>query len=144
MFTEVVLRLPPSQRKILMTGVAEEASKSVLLNAMKGINRAGVVEKQGKLSIQTDGVNFEAAYRHADVIDINAITCNDIVAVLRTYGVEAARSVIRSEVNAVFAAYGITSDARHLGLLADYMTFLGGYRPLNRMGISTNCSLSSR
>jgi len=138
--TDVILQVPPSQRKILVSGIAEEAAANVLLNNLKGIKRAFVVENQGKLSIQTDGVNFEAAYNNADVIDITGVTCNDIVAILSNYGVEAARHMIASEVNAVFSAFGIVSDARHLGLLADYMTFLGGYRPLNRMGISTNTS----
>jgi DNA-directed RNA polymerase I subunit RPA1 len=140
LFTEVVIHLPSSHRKLLISQIAEEAAQSVLLNALKGINRAGVVDKNGKLFIQTDGVNFEVAYKNADVLDINAIQCNDIVNILATYGVEAARAVIASEVNAVFAAYGITSDMRHLGLLADYMTFQGGYRPLNRIGITTNSS----
>ena len=31
-------------------------------------------------------------------------------------------------------------DPRHLNLIADYMTFEGGYRPLNRMGITSNAS----
>jgi len=140
LFTEVALHLPPQQRKLLIAQIAEEAAQSVLLNALKGINRAGVVDRQGKLFIQTDGVNFEVANQNADVLDIHAIQCNDIVAILNTYGVEAARSTIASEVNAVFAAYGITSDMRHLGLLADYMTFQGGYRPLNRIGIASNVS----
>ena len=31
-------------------------------------------------------------------------------------------------------------DPRHLNLIADYMTFEGGYRPMNRMGIGGNAS----
>jgi len=140
LFTDVTLQMPPSQRKILVSGIAEEAAGTVLLNNLRGIKRAFVVEKQGEITVQTDGVNFEAAYNNDDVIDLDRVTCNDIVAILTTYGVEAARRMIASEVNAIFSAFGITSDSRHLGLLADYMTFLGGYRPLNRMGIATNTS----
>lgn len=61
-------------------------------------------------------------------------------AILNTYGVEAARACIVREIGAVFKVYGISVDARHLGLVADYMTFQGGYRPLNRMGIDANTS----
>ena len=66
------------------------------------------------------------------MVNVNEIESNDVAAVLNTYGVEAARTVIQNEIRAVFGAYGITSDLRHLGLLADYMTFAGGFRPLNR------------
>lgn len=31
-------------------------------------------------------------------------------------------------------------DTRHLTLIADYMTFGGGYRPFNRLGLDTNVS----
>lgn len=72
--------------------------------------------------VQTDGVNFLGAWAHEDVADVNAITTNDIAAVLRTYGVEAARATILREVRSVFAAYGIGVDLRHLSLVADFMT----------------------
>lgn len=52
-----------------------------------------------------------------------------------TYGVEAARATIVSEIKGVFGAYGIAVDPRHLGLVADHMTFNGGYRALNRGGM---------
>ena len=52
----------------------------------------------------------------------------------------AARLAITQEIKGVFGVYGITSDARHLGLVADYMTFSGGYKPLNRMGIGNSAS----
>lgn len=54
----------------------------------------------------------------------------------QTYGVEAARASIVAEIIGVFGAYGIAVDPRHLGLVADHMTFDGGYRPLNRAGMA--------
>lgn len=57
-------------------------------------------------------------------------------AVGQTYGVEAARASIVAEITNVFGAYGIAVDPRHLGLVADHMTFNGGYRAMNRMGMS--------
>src|SRR5271167_4072972 len=36
--------------------------------------------------------------------------------------------------------YTITVDQRHLTLIADYMTFGGGYKPFNRLGLDTNVS----
>ena len=65
---------------------------------------------------------------------------NDIAAILRTYGVEAARKAIVKEISGVFAVYGIEVDTRHLSLIADYMTFEGGYKPFNRIGIESSVS----
>eukprot|EP00879_Flechtneria_rotunda_P028568 GHRR01030720.1.p1 GENE.GHRR01030720.1~~GHRR01030720.1.p1 ORF type:complete len:128 (-),score=21.82 GHRR01030720.1:121-504(-) len=41
---------------------------------------------------------------------------------------------------AVFGAYGIGVDPRHLGLIADFMTHQGGYRACNRLGIDSEIS----
>ncbi len=60
-------------------------------------------------------------------MDVNHIQCNDIGAILHTYGVEAARYSIVNEITKVFAVYGISVDYRHLMLIADYMTQDGGY-----------------
>jgi DNA-directed RNA polymerase I subunit RPA1 len=59
---------------------------------------------------------------------------------LSVYGVEAARACLVEQVGAVFSVYGITVDHRHLSLVADYMTFEGGYKPLNRAGIDSSTS----
>ena len=90
--------------------------------------------------VTTEGVNFAAAWRLTQFLDINALCSNDIAAILRTYGVEAARHSIVSQVSAVFNAYGIAVDVRHLSLIADYMTFQGGFRPMNRLGMESNTS----
>ncbi len=55
--------------------------------------------------------------------------------VLNVLGVEACRASIMSEIASVFGVYGINVDPRHLGLIADYITFLGGFRPMSRAGM---------
>ncbi len=42
--------------------------------------------------VQTDGVNFPGVWAHADLVDVTAITTNDVAAMLRTYGVEVRRA----------------------------------------------------
>lgn len=49
-------------------------------------------------------------------------TSNDIMEVWKYLGIEAARSVIMSEIKKVMEAYGMTIDVRHTMLLADCMT----------------------
>lgn len=55
------------------------------------------------------------------MIEEDGIYSNDIYAILRAYGVEAARAVILREIGGVFAVYKIDVDSRHLELIADYM-----------------------
>ena len=84
----------------------------------------------------TEGVNFPAVWAAgAGILDMARLSTNDIGAVLRHYGVEAARAAIVREVKGVFGVYGIKVDPRHLGLIADYMTFSGGFKPMNRLGM---------
>ena len=48
------------------------------------------------------------------------------------YGIEAGMAALITEIKEVFGAYGIKVDARHLTLVADYVTQHGVYRPFNR------------
>lgn len=45
-------------------------------------------ERGSEFKVQTDGINFEGVWGHADLVDVNAITTNDVAAMLHTYGVE--------------------------------------------------------
>ena len=91
--------------------------------------------------MQTAGVNFSTLAQHEDKIDLSQVRSNDVHAVLLAYGVEAARATITTEIRSVFGVYGIAVDERHLGLIADYMTHEGGYKPLNRNGIESAAPL---
>lgn len=78
----------------------------------------------GPAKVQTDGINFTGVWAHTDLIDVDNITTNDVGTTLRIYGVEAARATLMREVRAVFGAYGIGVDPRHLSLIADFMTHM--------------------
>ena len=93
-----------------------------------------------QVNLGTEGCNLKGIWDLADAIDIDKIYTNDISAILKTYGVEAARSAVTQEIASVFGVYGIDVDLRHLALIADYMTFEGGYKPFNRMGMDSNPS----
>ncbi|GMH40745.1 hypothetical protein BSKO_08649 [Bryopsis sp. KO-2023] len=134
--------LPLGAPKLLMLGIAEGVAATVNAREFIGIDKCYVVEGDDKKphSVQTDGINFMAGFLHEDIVDVNHLTTNDVEAMRNTYGVEAARSTIVGECRAVFGAYGIGVDARHLSLIGDHMTYLGGYRSLNRLGITTQVS----
>jgi len=58
-----------------------------------------------------------------------------IMEVEECLGIEAARTLIISEMRKIFGAYGIGIDIRHFNLLADTMTYRGEVLGINRFGI---------
>ena len=133
------LRMGLSAPKLLMLALAQRAAANTCVRVTKGIKACYVVQddKDGSWRVQTDGINFAAALAQGDVIDASRIGSNDVYAVLQQYGVEAARATLLAEVRAVFGAYGIAVDARHLSLIADAMTHGGSYRPCSRAGLDS-------
>ncbi|KZT29285.1 beta and beta-prime subunits of DNA dependent RNA-polymerase [Neolentinus lepideus HHB14362 ss-1] len=134
--------------KLLLVGIVERVCQKTVIREIPSISdcfRVREESKDGKTKLTTNGSNFQGlwevlSYQEESIIEENNIYSNDINAILVTYGVEAARSAIISEVSNVFDAYKIDVDIRHLELIADYMTFDGGYKPFNRRGISTHSS----
>ena len=134
----VELELPPSTPKLLLVELAEKAAEETLVNAIKAINKCIVMEKGEKdpgYTLQTEGVNFPTVWLFQHLVDVNRVYSNDIWKILETYGVEAARTAIITEIIRVFDVYSISVDPRHLALIADYMTQDGSYRPMNRGGM---------
>lgn len=79
-------------------------------------------------------------FKYNKILDLNRLHTNDVHAVAKTYGIEAAARVIVKEVKNVFQVYGITVNPRHLLLIADYMTFDGTFKPLSRKGMEYSSS----
>ncbi|KAF0467412.1 beta and beta-prime subunits of DNA dependent RNA-polymerase [Gigaspora margarita] len=141
---DIELRFPADSKKLLLLSLAEDACKKTVIHEVSGINKcypiANDTEGDTSKTIATEGVNFHNIWLYDNIIDINKIYSNDIAAILKTYGVEAARGAIMKEISDVFAAYSINVDPRHLTLVADYMTFEGTFKPFNRMGLASNSS----
>ena len=68
-------------------------------------------------------------------IDYSNINTNDIHAVARTYGIEAARGALIREIRQILSYYGIYVNVRHIALAVDWMTWIGELTPLTRHGI---------
>ncbi|KAK8438623.1 hypothetical protein ACI3LY_001322 [Candidozyma auris] len=128
-------------QKLLMVNIIEDLCREVVVREIAHIGRCLRPQPDnGVRALTTEGVNFKAMWDQDDFIDVNAITSNDIVAVLKTYGVEAARNTIVNEINNVFSTYAISVSTRHLDLIADMMTREGTYRAFNRQGIDSSTS----
>lgn len=135
----VEFEFPPSVPKLLLVELAEKAAQTVLVNSIQHINRCIVMDKDtdedANHTLQTEGVNFPVVWMYQHLVDVNKVYSNDIWQILETYGVEAARTAIITEIERVFDVYSISIDPRHLSLIADYMTQDGSYRPMNRGGM---------
>eukprot|EP01080_Neovahlkampfia_damariscottae_P006005 gene6005-10003_t len=121
---------------IFFTEAIERAAKTTFINHIPQMNKATVVEENGKLSIACEGENFPEVFRqNPDFIDFKNILSNDPNLVAATYGIEAARQLIINDVQNVFNMYGIPVDERHIGLIADSMTSQGIYLACNRFSM---------
>lgn len=138
---EFEIELLGDVQKLLMVNIIEDLCREVVVREIKNIGRCLRPQADGgKRVLTTEGVNFKAMWEQDDFIDVNGIRSNDISAVLRTYGVEAARNTIVNEINNVFSTYAITVSSRHLDLIADMMTREGSYLAFNRQGIDSSTS----
>lgn len=137
--------------KLLFVGIVERTCRATIIREIPGITECFKVKDDSKngqepeIRLTTNGSNLQGLWNFAagseeSILEDDDIYSNDIYAILKTYGVEMARAAILKEMSGVFGAYNIQVDRRHLELIADYMTFDGGYKPFNRKGISTNPS----
>ncbi|KZS97882.1 beta and beta-prime subunits of DNA dependent RNA-polymerase [Sistotremastrum niveocremeum HHB9708] len=132
--------------KVLLVGILERVCAQTVVREIPGITDCFILKgetekKQATPRVMTNGSNFRGLWRTGgDLLQLDELYSNDIYAVLKTYGVEMARATIVQEISNVFSAYKIEVDPRHLELIADYMTFDGGYSPFNRRGIDANSS----
>ncbi|XP_039013500.1 DNA-directed RNA polymerase I subunit 1-like [Hibiscus syriacus] len=140
---------------ILLAQIAEKTAKKVYIQRFGKIDQCRVTDcsenqvfyygedpkRRKSLSdkgnipaLHTAGVDFGALWKMEDHLDVRYLYSNNIHAMLNTYGVEAARETIISEISNVFTSYGIAVNIRHLTLIADFMTHSGRYRPMSRLG----------
>ena len=135
--------------------IAEKTAKKVYIHSFGKIGQCRVIDcsenqvfyyeedpkkrkspsnKETILALHTAEVEFSAFWKMEDHLDVRYLYSNNIHAMLNTYGVEAARETIISEIKHVFSSYGIAVNIRHLTLIADFMTHSGRYRPMSRLG----------
>jgi DNA-directed RNA polymerase II subunit RPB1 len=85
--------------------------------------------------IYTDGVNLNDI-QYINGIDLKRITCSDIVAIYKRYGIEAARTSIMKELQRSIGGGGDSVNYQHLEILIDSMVHTGNMTAVNRHGIN--------
>ena len=132
---DVELRFPLNTPKLLLLELVDAVAAKVVIHQINGIEQCVVATApvpcgngEKRLCLHTQGVSFPSILSLPEVenFDLQKIYTNDIAALLRTYGVEAAMKAIVLEISGVFAVYGISVNPRHLSLIAASMTKSGG------------------
>ncbi|XP_017039260.1 DNA-directed RNA polymerase I subunit RPA1 [Drosophila ficusphila] len=141
LWCQVNLSLSVRYQKPDLTSIIRELAGKSVVHQVQHIKRAIIYKgSNDEQLLKTDGINIGEMFQHNKILDLNRLYSNDIHAIARTYGIEAASQVIVKEVSNVFKVYGITVDRRHLSLIADYMTFDGTFQPLSRKGMEHSSS----
>ncbi|XP_017866097.1 PREDICTED: DNA-directed RNA polymerase I subunit RPA1 [Drosophila arizonae] len=141
LWCRVKLNLSVRYQKPDLTSIIRELAAKSIVHQVPHIKRAIIYKgNDDEQLLKTDGINIGEMFQHNKILDLNRLYSNDIHAIARTYGIEAATQVIVKEVSNVFKVYGITVDRRHLSLIADYMTFDGTFQPLSRKGMEHSSS----
>jgi DNA-directed RNA polymerase subunit A" len=113
-----------------------ESLKNLKIKGIDGIKRV-IIRKEPNEGyvIYSEGSNLK------EVLDIDGVdpyrtTTNDIHAIARELGIEAARNMIIQEAYSTLSEQGLNVDMRHIMLVADVMTADGTVRAIGRHGVS--------
>ena len=115
---------------------ANEALKKLKIKGIDGIKRV-IIRKEPSEGyvIYSEGSNFSEVLA-IEGVDPYRTSTNDIHAVARELGIEAARNMIIQEAHNTLSEQGLNVDLRHIMLVADVMTADGTVRAIGRHGVS--------
>ena len=120
-------------KEIRQTGVR------IMKKTIQGVEGAGkAVIQRGKndeFYIVAAGSNIEGIIG-VEGIDQSRLYTNDVFAMYRLFGVEAARNTIVNELKNTLDEQKIDVDERHIMLVADAMTYSGSIKGVGRHGLS--------
>ena len=123
----------PSYKGLLMIS---EHLKKLKIKGIDGIERVIIRNEPGEgYVIYTEGSNLEEVLK-IEGVDSTRTRTNDIQAVARVLGIEAARNMIIEEAYNTLMEQGLYVDIRHIMLVADIMTVDGTVRAIGRHGVS--------
>ncbi len=113
-----------------------EKLKTLKVKGVEGINRVIIRNEPGEgYVIYSEGSNLEEVLKIEGVDPYRTVT-NDIQAVGRVLGIEAARNMIIQEAYNTLSEQGLNVDKRHIMLVADVMTVDGSIKAIGRHGVS--------
>ena len=113
-----------------------EALKKLKIKGIDGIKRVIIRNEPNEgYVIYSEGSNLTEVLK-IEGVDPYRTATNDIHAVARELGIEAARNMIIQEAHNTLSEQGLNVDLRHIMLVADVMTADGTVRAIGRHGVS--------
>jgi DNA-directed RNA polymerase subunit A" len=113
-----------------------EILKKLKIKGIDGIKRVIIRNEPDEgYVIYSEGSNFTEVLK-IEGVDPYRTATNDIHAVARELGIEAARNMIIQEAHNTLSEQGLDVDLRHIMLVADVMTADGTVRAIGRHGVS--------
>lgn len=113
-----------------------EALKKLKIKGIDGIKRVIIRNEPNEgYVIYSEGSNLTEVLK-IEGVDPYRTATNDIHAVARELGIEAARNMIIQEAHNTLSEQGLIVDLRHIMLVADVMTADGTVRAIGRHGVS--------
>jgi DNA-directed RNA polymerase III subunit RPC1 len=133
--------IPSHQRLYFVLQSLKSVIPSVIIQGIPTVSRAVINEENDSKTGRKVFYLLVEGYGLQDVmncpgVDSKYSKSNHIIEMQRVLGIEAARSMISSEIKYIMTAYGITVDRRHLMLLSDVMTFKGEVLGITRFGVA--------
>lgn len=123
----------PSYKNLLEVN---ETLKNLKVKGIDGIKRIIIRKEPGEgYVIYSEGSNLEKVLE-IEGVDQYRTTTNDIQAVGRVLGIEAARNMIIQEADNTLSEQGLNVDIRHIMLVSDIMTTDGTIKAIGRHGVS--------
>ena len=123
----------PSYKKLLNVN---EVLSDLKVKGIDGIKRI-IIRKEPEEGyvIYSEGSNLEKVLE-IEGVDPYRTTTNDIQAVGKVLGIEAARNMIIQEAYNTLMEQGLNVDRRHIMIVADVMTSNGSIKAIGRHGVS--------
>ena len=113
-----------------------ETLKKLKIKGIDGIKRVIIRNEPNEgYVIYSEGSNLTEVLK-IEGVDPYRTATNDIHAVARELGIEAARNMIIQEAHNTLSEQGLNVDLRHIMLVADVMTADGTVRAIGRHGVS--------
>jgi DNA-directed RNA polymerase subunit A" len=131
-------RIVISYKKEMSVKELQKLKDKILQTHASGIEDImnAVVRREGEnWIINTVGSNLEKVLMEKEVDERRTVT-NNIHETLKILGIEAARNLIIQEALKTLNEQGLDVDVRHVMLVGDIMTLLGGVRPVGRYGVA--------
>lgn len=105
------------------------------VNELKIKNDGSINNTKKQIILDTTGTNLYDILSMYNYLNLNKTFSNDIHEVYNIFGIEAARQLLKNEINNVMKFSGIYINDKHLNLLVDFMTLKGELISIDRHGV---------